>query len=113
MKRAGQWLLGLCFVLLFGLCAATLVEGPEQDLPPPPPSPMPVHAAWAEASVPDADQAPLRLNGHASRQTIARSCAQTSAMAVMPVRESNGVPLAGDRWVRTVYAACPPEGKVG
>lgn len=113
MKCAGQWLLGLCFVLLFCLCAATLVEGPETALPPPPPSPPPVHAGWTEISTPEVNHAPLRLNGAAARRSTFHECAKPSIAAVMPVRESNGFPLAGESWVRSVYAACPPEGEVG
>lgn len=112
MKRAGQWLLGLCFVLLFFLCAATLVEGPEAPVTAAPIAP-PFHTAWAAMDEPAALQAQAAVERSTVSHQADRDCVQPRVAVRTPVCESNGRPLAEKSWAKTVYAACPPEGEAG
>lgn len=109
MNAAVQRLLGLCFVLLFFLCAATLVEGPDRPEPPQEAPPLPAHTALAE---PMTDG---MLWGSLTSHTllISRYAEPTADCADAPSthcsRESNGWPITSRSWARTVYIACPPE----
>ena len=113
MKRTGQMLLWICFALLILLGAQTLVEGPEKELPPPPPLPVPVNAAFAAVSADASGGAVLEEGERSTRGYEARVFSREKAPVRSPVCESNGWPMTGRSWIRTVYTVCPPEETAG
>ena len=113
MKRTGQMLLGMCFALLILLSARTLVEGPEKELPPPMPLLLPANTAFAAVPA-DADGCVAPEKG----ERITRGCeawllSREKTPVCAPVCESNGWPMTGRSWIRTVYTVCPPEETAG
>lgn len=113
MNTAAQRLLGLCFVLLFFLCAATLVEGPDRPEPPREAPPISAHTALAEPMTDGMLFGTLTSDPSLVRRYAKHTADCADVPSAHCARESNGWPITSRSWARTVYLACPPEDRAG
>lgn len=115
VKKSGWIILTFACAALFLWAGSALVEGPVLLAPPDRPEAPAAHAPYLtrDDALPAEMSHTARAEDDSLRRTVLHAENAAADAACVQVADSNGCPITGRTYVRTVYTACPLEDMPG